>query len=73
MENFWVQLLIIAVYSFFAIRWGFRFVNGRWAWLEKPNRKILKRIISFVVGYFLVGFYFLAKCLQFVFTFFEQK
>lgn len=29
---------------------GFRFVNGRWAYLEQPEHKALKTIVSILLG-----------------------
>lgn len=58
--------LVIILYSFFAIRWGFRFVDGRWAWLEKSNNRIAKIIISIVLGYFLTGLYFVLWCVKMI-------
>lgn len=63
MENLLVIVAII-VYSFFAIRWGFRFVNGRWAFLEKPEMKIVKYIIAILLGYVTVGICFLLWCVK---------
>lgn len=43
-------VIIVGLYLFFGIRWGHRFVDGRWNWLEKPELKILKIVISVVIG-----------------------
>lgn len=64
MGEFLGGLLILAIYSFFAIRWGLRFVDGRWAWLEQPEHRIVKVVAAVVLGYFLVGFYFIFWCVK---------
>lgn len=66
MNEFMASLLILVVYSFFAIRWGIRFVDGRWAWLDEPEHKVIKIIVAIVLGYFLVGFYFIFWCVKLV-------
>ena len=49
MENiFWY--IVLAVYGIWSIRWGLRFVNGRWAALEQPKMRVVKVIISIVIG-----------------------
>lgn len=64
LNEFIVPLLVLAVYIFFAIRWGIRFVDGRWAWLEKPNHKVIKIVVAIILGYFLVGFYLIFRCVK---------
>ena len=59
-----VGLLIFLVYSVFAIRWGMRFIDGRFAWLEQPNHKTVKMVVAIVLGYFLAGFYFVFWCVK---------
>lgn len=54
-----IGILAFLVYSFLAIRWGLRFTNGRWRWLEQPNHKVIKIIISVLLGYILAGAYFI--------------
>lgn len=66
LSEFILPLLLLAVYIFFAIRWGMRFVDGRWAWLEKPNHKAIKIIVAIISGYFLVGFYLIFRCVKLV-------
>ncbi len=63
MDNFF-SIILILVYSFFAIRWGLKYIDGRWAWLEQPHLKVLKIIISIVWGYIFVAFYFIAWCFK---------
>lgn len=63
MQDLLVLIGVIA-YSYFAIRWGFRFVNGRWALLEQPKMKPVKVIIAILLGYICVGFYFILWCLK---------
>lgn len=64
MNDFVGELLILVIYSFFAIRWGIRFVDGRWKWLEQPNHKIIKIVVAIILGYFLVGLYFIFWCVK---------
>lgn len=64
MSDFAGGLLILAVYLFFAVRWGIRFVDGRWEWLDQPNHKIIKIVVSIILGYFLVGLYFIFWCVK---------
>lgn len=59
-----IVVIGVIVYSFFAIRWGYRFVDGRWAWLEGSEMKIPKVIIGVVVGYVFVGLYFILWLLK---------
>lgn len=66
MSEFMRDLLIFAVYSFFAIRWGVRFVDGRWSFLEKPGNRLLKMIISIILGYVLAGLYFVLWCIKMI-------
>lgn len=56
MENiFWY--IVLAVYGIWSIRWGLRFVNGRWAALEQPKMRVVKVIISIVIGAVFGVFY----------------
>jgi len=55
MEN----LAIFLVYTFFAVRFGLRFMDGRIAFLEQPGMKIIKIIVSVAVGYVVAMGYFL--------------
>lgn len=68
LNDFIVGMIVFLVYSFFAIRWGIRFVDGRWSWLEKPNNKILKIVLSIVLGYILAGLYFVLWCVKMIIT-----
>lgn len=61
-----IGLIIFLVYFFFAIRWGIRFVDGRWTWLDQPNHKVIKLIVAAVLGYFLVGLYFIFWCVKMI-------
>lgn len=40
----------LVVYCYFAARWGYRFLDGRWAWLEAPGMKVTKIIVSSLFG-----------------------
>lgn len=63
METLLVIIALI-VYSFFAIRWGLRFVDGRWKWLEEENMRAIKMAIGVFIGYIGVGIYFLLWCVK---------
>lgn len=56
MENL-MTILAFLVFTGFSIRYGLKFIDGRWAWLEQPSLKILKFIIAFCIGYFVIGLY----------------
>ena len=59
-------LVFLLIYSVLAIRWGYRFVDGRWEWLEKPNHKVIKIICAVVIGYVLSVINFLIWIIKFV-------
>lgn len=57
--------IVIVIYGIWSIRWGLRFVNGRWLFLEQPSRKWMKLLASCVIG-LLFGFcYFLYRVIKF--------
>lgn len=66
MNDFVVGLLILVIYLFFAIRWGVSFVDGRFEWLEQPNHKIIKIVVAAILGYFVVGLYFIFWCVKMI-------
>ena len=66
MNDALISGLVILIYAFFSIRWGYRFVDGRWAWLESPDRKVLKFLVALFLGYFLAGLYFVFWCLKMI-------
>ena len=61
-----MEFIFIIIYSFFAVRWGMRFVDGRWNWFEQPNHKIFKIIVAVILGYILAGLYFLLWCVKMI-------
>lgn len=63
-EKFASGLIVFAIYSFFALRWGIRAVDGRWQWLEQPNHKAIKIVIGAIFGYILAAFYFIFWCVK---------
>lgn len=58
MDTSSLLFVIIAsvVYAVFAIRWGLRYVDGRWAALEEPKKKPLKIVVSILLGLVLGAF-----------------
>ena len=63
-----LAIIAIAVYSYFAVRWGFRFVDGRWEALERAEMKPIKIIVSIFLGYITAGLYFVLWCVKKIFT-----
>lgn len=59
-----LSLIATGLYLFFAIRWGFRFINGRWTVLEKPKMKPLKIVVAVILGCLTLGIYLLLWCVK---------
>ena len=63
--------IVALVYTVIAIYAGFRFVDGRIAWLEvnAPLNKIVKLGVSILAGYVIGAFYLIYLIIRFVFSF----
>lgn len=67
MEDF-VLVIIVICYGIWSIRWGLRFFDGRWSFLEAPNMKVVKIIVSVVGGVLFGIFYFIFRVIKFIFA-----
>lgn len=66
MEKFFIVILVL-IYAIWSIRWGIRFVDGRWEILENSKYKWLKILTSIFVG-ILFGFvYLIYRGIKFIF------
>ena len=45
---------------------GFRFVDGRWAYMEMPEHKVQKIAISILIGCVAGVFYFVYRAVKFI-------
>ena len=62
-------VLILLIYGVWAYYSGWKWVSGRYAFLEKDGiqYKILKAIVSLCVGYVIGAFYLLYMILKLIF------
>lgn len=58
--------IIAIIYVVWSIRLGLQFVDGRWAALEEPGKKIPKIIISVVLGLTLGVVLIVLRILKFI-------
>lgn len=59
-------MVIIGIYSIWGLWCGWKFVDRRWAALEKPGMKIIKVIVAFYIG-FVIGIF---KLIEHIFKLF---
>lgn len=71
MEKYILYIALI-VYGFWSVRWGIRFVDGRWAVLERPKMRIVKIVVSLVIGFVFGVVYLAARALKFIFVDFPK-
>lgn len=60
------DLIVLICMLFIGVPNGFRFVDGRWAYLEQPGHKIQKIAISILIGCVAGVFYFVYRAVKFI-------
>lgn len=65
MEKFFIVILVL-IYAVWSIRWGIRFVDGRWKVLEDPKYKWPKLLISIFVGVVFGFIYIIYRGTKFI-------
>ena len=69
-----MKILIILIYSCWALYSGFKVISGRIAWLDqkKPVNMIVKCILSLVIGYFIAAFYLIYLVFKLITSFWKN-
>ncbi len=61
-----VICVVLIVYIVLGIRWGIRYIDGRWAWLEQPTNRVVKWIVAVGIGIVFGIFGMLARVMKFI-------
>lgn len=63
-----MEAVIVLVYTVWAVYSGYKFLTGRCEWLDRkePVNRIVKGVLSVLVGYVIAVFYLIYVILRFL-------
>ncbi len=63
-----MEAVIVLVYTVWAVYSGYKFLTGRYEWLDRkePVNRIVKGVLSVLVGYVIAVFYLIYVILRFL-------
>lgn len=61
-----VICVVLIVYIVLGIRWGLRYVDGRWGWLEQPANRVVKWVVGVGIGIVFGIFGLIVRAVKFI-------